>query len=208
MTELPWILFIVASVAVIISPGQDLVLVFSRSISQGAAAGVATAAGVSTGLVGHSILVTLGLGAIVQASPGIFLAIKILGAVYLLYLGVSLMRAGNAALNTEHRSVRSLPRLFADGAISNVANPKIIVFYLAFLPQFVSASVPNPALALFALGLVFAVLTFVIKAPVGFFAGKLSAWFRSNPKYLRWIYRSSGSVLLVMAGRLAFESAD
>lgn len=206
MADLPWVLFLVASTAVIIAPGQDLVLVFSRSLSQGPAAGVATAAGVSTGLVGHTILVTLGLGAVVQASPGIFLAIKILGAIYLAYLGLSLLRVSNAALDPSRRSVRSLPRLFVDGAVSNIANPKIVVFYLAFLPQFVGPSVKNPAVALFVLGFAFALLTFVIKGPIGFFAGKLSAWFRKNPVTLAWIYRCSGLVLLGMALRLVFES--
>jgi threonine/homoserine/homoserine lactone efflux protein len=208
VADLPWALFIVASAAVIIAPGQDLVLVFSRSLSQGPAAGVVTAAGVSTGLVGHTILVSLGLGAVVQASPAIFLAIKIAGALYLVYLGMSLLRASSAALDPSQRSARSLSRLFADGAISNIANPKIVVFYLAFLPQFVGPSIKNPGIALFALGFVFASLTFLIKGPIGFFAGKLSAWFRKNPVTLAWIYRCSGLVLLGMALRLVFESAS
>jgi len=206
MLDLPWTLFLVASAAIIIAPGQDLVLVFSRSLSQGPAAGVVTAAGVSTGLVGHTILVSLGLGTVVQASPNLFLAIKIVGALYLAYLGYSLLRASDAGFNPSQRSTRSLSRLFSDGAISNVANPKIVVFYLAFLPQFVGPTIERPAIALFALGFAFALLTFVIKGPIGFFAGKLSAWFRKNPVTLAWIYRCSGLVLLGMALRLVLES--
>ncbi|HWM40903.1 MAG TPA: LysE family translocator, partial [Burkholderiales bacterium] len=205
MIEASWLLFLVASLAVIITPGQDMMLVMSRSLTQGAAAGVATAAGVSVGLLGHTVLATIGLGAILQASEWLFLALKFIGAAYLVYLGVTLIRAKRADLDAGTGAQRSLGRLFLDGALSNLSNAKIVIFYLAFLPQFVSASAERPTLSVFALGVAFAVLTFVIKGPVGIFAGALSGWLRSRPAVLTWVYRSSGAILIGLGVRLALE---
>jgi threonine/homoserine/homoserine lactone efflux protein len=203
--EVAWLLFTISSLVLIASPGQDMILVMSRSLAQGAAAGIATAAGVSVGLVGHTILATLGLGAILRASEWLFVALKLAGAAYLIWLGIQLLRTKAAGLATGNAAARSLPRLFADGALSNLSNPKIAIFYFAFLPQFVAPGAAHPTLAIFVLGLCFALLTFVVKGPVGLFAGLLSGWLRSNPSALQWIYRSSGAVLLGLGIRLALE---
>jgi len=205
MLEVSWLLFTVASLVLIITPGQDMILVMSRSIAQGAAAGIATAAGVSVGLAGHTILATLGLGAILQTSEWLFLALKLAGAAYLIYLGVGLLRVRNAVLVVQDASERSLARLFLDGAVSNISNPKIAIFYFAFLPQFVLPGATHPTLAVFVLGLLFAAMTFAIKGPVGFFAGMLSGWLRSRPGALTWLYRSSGAVLVALGVKLVFE---
>jgi threonine/homoserine/homoserine lactone efflux protein len=205
VVEVSWVLFIVASLVLIVTPGQDMVLVMSRSIAQGAAAGVATAAGVSVGLVGHTVLATLGLGAILRTSEWLFLALKLVGAAYLIYLGVGLLRTRSAELVVQVSAQRSLLRLFFDGALSNVSNPKIAVFYFAFLPQFVLPEATHPTLSVFVLGLVFAALTFVVKGPVGLFAGLLSGWLRARPGALAWLYRSSGAVLVALGVKLAFE---
>jgi threonine/homoserine/homoserine lactone efflux protein len=205
MVEVSWLLFIVASLLLIVTPGQDMVLVMSRSIAQGAAAGVATAAGVSVGLVGHTVLATLGLGAVLRTSEWLFLALKLAGAAYLIYLGVGLLRTKSAELVVQVSAQRSLLRLFFDGALSNVSNPKIAVFYFAFLPQFVLPGAVQPPLSVFVLGLVFAALTFVVKGPVGLFAGLLSGWLRARPGALAWLYRSSGAVLVALGVKLAFE---
>jgi threonine/homoserine/homoserine lactone efflux protein len=205
MLEVSWWLFILASLLLIVTPGQDMVLVMSRSIAQGAAAGVATAAGVSVGLVGHTLLATLGLGALLRASEWLFFSLKLAGAAYLVYLGIGLLRTPASELLTPPSTRRSLIRLFLDGALSNVSNPKIAVFYFAFLPQFVLAGAPHPTRTVFVLGLLFAALTFAVKGPVGFFAGLLSGWLRSRPRVLTWIYRSSGSILVALGLKLAFE---
>jgi threonine/homoserine/homoserine lactone efflux protein len=205
MIEASWVLFVATSLLLIATPGQDMILVMSRSIAQGAAAGVATAAGVSVGLVGHTVLATLGLGAILRTSEWLFVALKLVGAAYLLYLGFGLLRTKQGALALGSMSPRPLGKLFVDGAFSNLSNPKIAVFYFAFLPQFVSPSAQQPTLAIFALGMAFAVLTFMIKAPVGLFAGALSGWLRSRPGVLTWVYRSSGAILTGLGVKLAFE---
>jgi threonine/homoserine/homoserine lactone efflux protein len=208
MPEVSWLLFIVASLVLIVTPGQDMILVMSRSIAQGPAAGVATAAGVSVGLVGHTLLATLGLGAILRTSQTLFLVLKLVGAAYLVYLGVQLLRSRGHELAVPAGAARSLGRLFFDGALSNVSNPKIAVFYFAFLPQFVLPGAAHPTLSVFVLGLVFAALTFLVKGPVGLGAGLLSAWLRERPQVLNWVHRGSGAVLVGLGLRLAFERRD
>ena len=159
----------------------------------------------SVGLLGHTVLATLGLGAILQASEWLFFALKLAGAAYLVYLGLMQFRVKRADLEPGLGPERSLRRLFLDGAISNLSNAKIVVFYLAFLPQFVPASAQQPTLSVFVLGVVFAALTFLVKGPVGVFAGVLSGWLRSRPAVLTWVYRSSGAILIGLGIKLAFE---
>jgi threonine/homoserine/homoserine lactone efflux protein len=205
MIDASWLVFIVASLVLIATPGQDMILVMSRSVAQGVAAGVVTAGGVSVGLVGHTVLATLGLGAILRTSEWLFLALKLVGAAYLIYLGIGLLRTKQDSLPLGAQTARTLGRLFVDGAVSNLSNPKIAIFYFAFLPQFVSSSAEYPTLTVFVLGLAFAGLTFLVKAPVGIFAGRLSAWLRARPGVLTWVFRSSGAILVALGVRLAFE---
>lgn len=205
MIDVSWPIFVITSLVLIATPGQDMILVMSRSIVQGPAAGVATAAGVSVGLIGHTILATLGLGAILRASEWLFVALKFVGAAYLLYLGIGLLLSRHDDLGLATSGMRSPVRLFIDGAISNVTNPKIAIFFFAFLPQFVSPSAAHPTLSILVLGLVFAALTFLLKAPIGLFAGTLSSWLRARPAVLRWLFRSSGAILVGLSVRLALE---
>lgn len=205
MPEAHWLLFFIASLVIIATPGQDMILVMSRSIAQGPAAGIATAVGVSTGLLGHTVLATLGLGAILRTSEWLFIALKLVGAAYLVYLGLMLLRTRNAQLLVSAGGRRSLARLFVDGALSNITNPKIAVFYFAFLPQFVRPGAAHATLTIFVLGVSFALLTFAVKGPVGLFAGLLSGWLRQRPQVLLGVYRSSGAVLLGLGLKLAFE---
>lgn len=208
MIDAQWLLFLVASLAVIATPGQDMILVMSKSLAQGTRSGLATAAGVSVGLVGHTLLATLGLGALLRTSEWLFTGIKFAGAAYLVYLGVQLLRTRKAHLADDVTLVESHLRLFATGAASNISNPKIAVFYFAFLPQFVTPNARAPTVTIFALGLVFAVLTFVIKGPVAMFAGRLSCWFRTRPAALLGLYRLSGLVMIGLAVRLALTRRD
>lgn len=205
MIDAAWFVFVAASLVLIATPGQDMILVMSRSVAQGAAAGVVTAGGVSLGLVGHTVLATLGLGAVLRTSEWLFIALKLVGAAYLIHLGIGLLRTRQSGLPIGPQAARSLGKLFADGAVSNLSNPKIAIFYFAFLPQFVSPSAQYPTLTVLVLGLAFAGLTFLVKAPVGIFAGRLSTWLRSRPGVLTWVFRSSGAILVALGARLAFE---
>lgn len=205
MTDVSWLLFLAASLAVIVTPGQDMILVMSRGMAQGAAAGTMTAAGVSCGLLLHTVLATLGLGALLQASALLFTALKIAGALYLVWLGIRLLRDGAGRLDLAVVRGLPLPLVFRQGMLSNLSNPKIALFYFAFLPQFMPAAAAAPKLSVFAMGLAFAALTFLVKGPVGYFAGTLSGWLRGNPRAVGWIHRISGAALISLGIRLAFE---
>ena len=205
MSDAQLLLFVVTSLVVILTPGQDMILVMSRSIAQGSAAGIATAAGVSTGLLGHTLLAGLGLGSLLLASETLFVALKLIGASYLIYLGIRLLWFRPATLELAGLRVAPLRRLFAQGALSNLSNPKIAIFYFAFLPQFISADTEHPTLVLLILGAVFSLLTFLVKGPVGYFAGALSAWLRARPRVLVGMHRTSGAVLVALGVRLALE---
>jgi len=208
MIDAAWLLFVATSLLVIATPGQDMILVMSRSVAQGPTAGVLTAAGVSTGLFGHTLLAALGLGAILRTSELLFVALKLVGAAYLVWIGIGLLRTRAAELVLLGAAPRSRGRLFVDGAFSNLSNPKIAVFYFAFLPQFVPQGAAHPTLSVFALGLAFAGLTFVVKGPVGLFAGLLSGWLRARPRALVGLHRTSGAVLVGLGLKLAVEPSN
>jgi len=208
MIEANWLLFFVSSLVVIATPGQDMILVMSKALSQGTRAGVTTAAGVSVGLLGHTLLATLGLGALLRTSEWLFVALKFVGAAYLIHLGIQLLLTRSTAL-TAAASARYSPRqLFMTGATSNISNPKIAVFFFAFLPQFVAPEATHPTVTIFVLGALFALLTFLVKGPVAVFAGRLSSWFQARPQALLWLYRSSGMVMLGLAAKLVFSRRE
>lgn len=205
MNESQLVFFILTSLVVILIPGQDMVLVMSRGIAQGAKAGIVTAAGVSVGLLGHTILAALGLGALLMTSEFLFSILKYIGATYLAYLGVRLIfsRANEFEINESNQ--KPFRKLFMEGALSNISNPKVTIFYFAFLPQFISTDIQNPTFYLLALGISFSFLTFLVKAPIGFFAGIASVWIRSKPIVVKLINRVSGTVLIGLGAKLAFE---
>jgi threonine/homoserine/homoserine lactone efflux protein len=205
MTETEIVLFVATSLLLIITPGQDMILVMSRSISQGSKAGIATAAGVCIGLLGHTILAALGLGAVLRASEILFTIVKLTGAAYLIYLGIGLLQTRHGEIEIRGMADASLSSLFLQGAVSNLSNPKVAIFYLAYLPQFIPAETAHPTPMLLALGAVFAALTFLVKAPIGYEAGALSSWLRSRPSVQAWVNRISGGVLVALGLRLAFE---
>ncbi|HSI50261.1 MAG TPA: LysE family translocator [Ideonella sp.] len=205
MIEVNWLLFVATSLVLIVTPGQDMILVMSRSITQGAAAGLATATGVCSALIVHTVVAALGLGALVRASEPLYLALQFAGAAYLAYLGLQLLRAPQAPLAMAGATPKRLAQMFFDGALSNLCNPKIIVFYLAFLPQFVAPGASHAGLSLFVLGLVFAVLAWLVKAPLGWGAASLTQWLRAHPQSLVWLFRVSGLVLLGLALQMVVQ---
>ena len=205
MNDSQLVLFVLTSLVVILIPGQDMVLVMSRGITQGAKAGIVTAAGVSVGLLGHTILAAIGLGTLLMTSEFLFSILKYLGAAYLVYLGIRLILSRSNEFEIHESNRKSFRKLFIEGSLSNLSNPKVTIFYFAFLPQFISTDIQNPTFYLLALGVSFSLLTFLVKAPIGFFAGIASVWVRSRPIVVKLINRVSGAVLIGLGARLAFE---
>ena len=197
-------LYVVASLALIATPGQDMLYVITRSLAQGRFAGVCSAVGVCIGILVHTALAALGLGAILQASEALFLVLKFVGAGYLIYLGVRLLFARTGL----DLASGSLPRLAPlalvwQGVLSNVTNPKIVLFFFAFLPQFVDPASAHPTRDLVFLGVLYAVLALPVKIGVGLAAGSLSERVLRTPSALTWINRASGFVLVALGLRLA-----
>ena len=197
-------LYIVASLALILTPGQDMMYVMSRALAQGRLAGLYSAVGVIIGILVHTVLAALGVGAILAASEGLFLALKLAGAAYLVYLGARLLLTREAALATGTSGPRySAASLVWQGVLSNVSNPKIVVFFFAFLPQFVDAKSANPTMELIFLGVLYAAMGLVVKAGVGLAAGSLSERVLRKPSAMLWINRVSGTILIGLGLRLA-----
>jgi threonine/homoserine/homoserine lactone efflux protein len=197
-------LYVVASLALIATPGQDMLYVLSRSLAQGRVAGVCSALGVCGGILVHTALAALGVGAILQASEALFLALKLAGAAYLVYLGARLLFSRERPLGTRGDGARLSPAALAwQGMLSNVTNPKIVLFFFAFLPQFVDPASAHPTRDLVLLGVLYAALALPVKVGVGLAAGGLSEHVLRNPAAMTWVNRASGTILVGLGLRLA-----
>jgi threonine/homoserine/homoserine lactone efflux protein len=197
-------LYILASLALIATPGQDMIYIITRSLAQGRFAGLCSAAGVCLGILVHTALAALGVSAILQASESLFVLLKLAGAAYLVYLGLRLVLCRGAARIDAPARARVAPLSLAwQGVLSNVTNPKIVLFFFAFLPQFVDPASTHPTRDLAFLGVLYALLALPVKAAVGLAAGSLSERVLGHPAAMTWMNRVSGSVLIALGLRLA-----
>ena len=197
-------LYIAASLALIATPGQDMLYVITRSLAQGRFAGVCSAIGVCLGILVHTALAALGVGAILMASEALFVVLKLVGAAYLVYLGIRLILGRDGARLAGAAPTRhSALSLVWQGMLSNVTNPKIVLFFFAFLPQFVDPASVHPTRDLVFLGVLYAAMALPVKAGVGLAAGTLSKRALQSPRALTWINRVSGGVLVLLGLRLA-----
>jgi threonine/homoserine/homoserine lactone efflux protein len=198
--------YVLASLALIATPGQDMIYVITRSLAQGRLAGVASAVGVCIGILVHTALAALGVSAILHSSEALFFTLKIAGAAYLVYLGIRMLFAREAAmLHAADGNRRSLVALAWQGVLSNVTNPKIVLFFFAFLPQFVDSRSATPTRDLVFLGVLYALMALPVKVGVGLAAGSLSERARRSPNLLTHINQASGLVLVALGLRLAAE---
>ncbi len=199
------VLFLTASLVVILAPGPDNILVLTRGVVQGRSAALVSAAGASLGLVVHSGFAAVGLSALLAQSAVAFSVVKYVGAAYLIYLGVRALldRRGFAVQRGE--GPMPLRRVFTQAVASNVLNPKIAVFFLAYLPQFADPATGGTALQLLALGLVFALLTLAIFSAIAVFSGTVGSWLRTRPKFADGLGWLTGGVLILLGLRLALQ---
>jgi len=195
-------LYVVASLALIVTPGQDMMYVISRSLAQGRLAGACSALGVSLGILVHTALAALGVGALLHALPSLFLALRIAGAIYLVYLGVRMLAAA-PRLAVRGAAPVPLATIVREGVISNVSNPKIVLFFVAFLPQFVDPASAHATRDLVLLGALYAALALPVKAAVGIAAGAFSERLARSSSALAWMNRVGGTVLVALGLRLA-----
>lgn len=203
--ELNLVLFLTASLALIVAPGPDNILVLTRGVAQGRGAALVSAAGASLGLVVHSVFAAVGLSALLAQSAVAFSAVKYVGAAYLIYLGIKALSSREGFAVSSEAAPVGLRSVFVQDVASNVLNPKVALFFLAFLPQFADPAAGGTALQLLALGLTFALLTWRIFSVLGYFSGGLGNWLESRPDYPNVLRRLTGAVLVGLGLRLAFS---
>lgn len=204
MRETSLILFLMASLVVIVAPGPDNILVLTRGVTLGRKAALVSAAGASVGLVTHSLFAAAGLSVLLARSAVAFSVVKYVGAAYLIYLGVRALLDRERFVLAEGTLRMGLRSVFTQAVASNVLNPKIAVFFLAYLPQFADPAAGGTALRLLALGLTFALLTWVLFSAIALFSGTLGAWLRTRPKLANGLGWLTGGVLVGLGLRLAF----
>jgi threonine/homoserine/homoserine lactone efflux protein len=197
-------LYVLASLALIATPGQDMIYVLTRSLAQGRLAGLCSAVGVCLGILVHTALAALGLGALLHASEALFIALKMAGAAYLVYLGLRMLFS-RAHADAPAASPAPLSRaaLVWQGMLSNVTNPKIVLFFFAFLPQFVDPASAHPTGDLVFLGVLYAALALPVKGAVALAAGSLAQRMVASPGVLAGVQRAGGIVLVALGARLA-----
>jgi threonine/homoserine/homoserine lactone efflux protein len=198
------VLFFTASWFIVITPGPDLIYVMTRGISQGRTAGVVSAFGVTLGILVHTLFAAFGLTLLLKTSALAFTTIKIIGALYLIYLGVqALQKKSSLTLNQKCNSL-SLGKIFIQGVFSNVLNPKIALFFLAFIPQFISPQHGNVSVQMAILGFTFALMGVFFLVIVGYYAGNIGKWLSKHENVSNKINWITGGILVGLGIRLAF----
>jgi threonine/homoserine/homoserine lactone efflux protein len=198
-----FILFVGVSWALIIAPGPDMLYVITRGMAQGRRAGMLSAVGVICGILVHTTATAFGLTLIIQTSALAFLMVKYLGAIYLIYLGIKAWRDQSTfSLQTSTSNV-SFRRVFWQGVLSNVLNPKIAIFFLAFLPQFVDKGSSHVTLQMVILGLTFACFGLCFLLVIGYCSGLIGSWLTRRPQYAQLLQRLAASILIALGVRLA-----
>jgi threonine/homoserine/homoserine lactone efflux protein len=197
--------FLVAAVLITLSPGPDNLMVLSLGISRGRSQGMAFGLGCALGCLSHTTLAVLGISALIAASATAFLALKIVGGLYLIWLGIQALRSRasiDVSKQAESGNAESLWSLFTKGLIANAVNPKVILFFLAFLPQFVDSARGAVAYQTALLGILFTLLSAIIFPAIGYFAGHVGQFFRRSPAAATWLDRIAGSVFILLGLRL------
>jgi RhtB (resistance to homoserine/threonine) family protein len=200
-------LFVGAVLLLNLTPGPDTAYIVARSVAQGRAAGVWSALGIATGCCVHALLAAFGLTALVAASPLAFSIVQYLGAAYLIWLGLRLLfkRVEVAAAPREAapRGPRSSRQLFGQGLLTNLLNPKVVIFFLSFFPQFVHADSDARASAFLVLGAIFVAMSTVYTCSLAWIAGTVTQRLRSNAGVQRWLERGTGAAFVAIGCKLA-----
>ena len=195
--------FLAASVLITATPGPDNLMVMGLGISRGARPGMAFGLGCATGCISHTLLATLGVSAVLAASPLAFTLLKIAGGVYLCILGWRALKSrGGLGPVTASPATETVGRLFARGLLANAINPKVMLFFLSFLPQFIEPAKGQVAMQTAALGMVFAVQAAVLFCLLAAFAGRISQRLQRSPRASLWLDRITGALFIALGVRL------
>ena len=203
-------IFCAAVLLLNLTPGPDTAFIVGQSVAHGRRAGLMSVLGISAGCVVHTLALALGLSAILAASASAFTLIKVAGAAYLTYLGVRMIVASMRAPAAVAPSVATVPlprpssrRTFMQGFVTNVLNPKVVLFFLSFFPQFVATSSPSKGIAFGVLGAVMIVISTVYNGSVAWLAGSITRRVRGAPQVKVWLDRSIGAAFVALGARIA-----
>jgi threonine/homoserine/homoserine lactone efflux protein len=202
------VFFISAALVLLVIPGPAVFYILGRSIGQGRGAGFVSALGISVGSLVHTVAAAVGLSALLMSSAVDFGVVKYLGAAYLIYLGVQKLRRQESIEVSERAPQTKLSRIFAQGVVVNVLNPKTALFFLAFFPQFVDASRGNVASQILFLGVLFALLGLMSDSLWAFSAGAVAHWLRGNARWMRTQRYVSGGMLISLGVATAFGGSS
>jgi threonine/homoserine/homoserine lactone efflux protein len=197
------IAFFIASVLLAIAPGPDNIFVLTQSTIHGRKAGIYVTAGLCTGLIVHTTGVALGIAAVIKTSYIAFTALKIIGAMYLLYLAWQAFLASAKGTPESTSKVMNGMQLYRRGIVMNVTNPKVSMFFLAFLPQFANPGYGSIAMQIFFLGALFILATLIVFCSIAMLAGTLGPWLVRSPKAQIIMNRTAGAIFLGLALKLA-----
>ncbi|WP_342805597.1 MULTISPECIES: LysE family translocator [Alteromonadaceae] len=198
-------MFLAASAALSVAPGPDNIFVLTQSALNGRKAGILVTLGLCTGLLVHTAAVSLGVAVIFQTSELAFNILKVVGAVYLLYLAFQAFRAGATRLEAAGNAKLAWQQLYSRGIIMNITNPKVAIFFLAFLPQFADPSKGSVTLQMLVFGAVFIITALVIFSLIAWFAGYLGDWLKGSTKAQVIMNRIAGTVFTALALRLVLS---
>jgi len=195
--------FLATALLLTATPGPDNLMVLSMGISRGRRAGIAFGLGCALGCLSHTLLAVVGVSALVAASPVAFAALKVAGGVYLLWMGVQAWRhAGAVRVGGDAMNETPLRQLFVKGLIANAINPKVVLFFLSFLPQFVVASQGQVEWQLGLLGVLFTAQAALLFGLLGWFSGGIGAWLNRRPSVGQWLDRLAGTVFIGLGVRM------
>lgn len=198
--------FIVASIMLNVLPGPDTFYILGRSMAQGRAVGVASALGISTGAVGHTLAAAIGLSALITASPTAFSIVKWAGAAYLIYMGAKMLLIRHSALSaSDSVGKKGFIAAFRQGFITNALNPKVALFFLAFLPQFIAPDSPSHFMSFMALGLTFVLSSILYGLGLATASAFISRKLRDNPSSMTYLNKITGTLLVGLGMRLVLE---
>jgi len=194
--------FLAAAILITLSPGPDNMMVLSVGIAKGRARGIAFGLGCALGCLNHTLLAVIGVSALIAASPTAFTALKIAGGLYLIWMGIGALRSRGGARAGGEVPDESARTLFFKGLLANAINPKIVLFFLSFLPQFVVAARGDANWQIGWLGIVFTVQAAVLFGLLGYFSGAIGQWLNRTPRAGMWLDRIAGAVFVGLGLRL------
>ncbi len=196
-----------ASFVLVIVPGPAVIYILTRSVSQGRTAGLASAVGVNLGSAVHVVFAAVGLSVILASSATLFSIVKWAGVGYLVWIGIQTLRSPDAEFGNGEVETLSLRRIFTQGVVVNVLNPKVAMFFLAFLPQFIDPNAAHAGFQFFVLGMILVTIGLISDSAYALLGGSIGNLFRRRPNAAKVTKRAAGFTYFALAGIAAFSGS-